>query len=142
MKYAQYYNEKIKVKGHLWQGRFYSCALDEDHLIAAVRYIERNPVRAQLVNKPWDWKWSSTSVHIGANDVEIVRLKDLFEIIDMQQGAWKSFIDTKDNDKEIQNIKKFTFTGRPLGKERFIKSLEEKFGKRLQVPLRGRPIKT
>jgi len=142
MRYAQYYNEKMKTKGHLWQGRFYSCPLDEDHFIAATRYIERNPVRAQLVKKPWQWKWSSASAHIGISDVEILKLKNIFEIIDMQHSTWKSFIDTEDNGKEMKNIKKFTLTGRPLGKECFIKSLEEKFGKRLQALPRGRPIKT
>ncbi|MDO8602364.1 MAG: transposase [Candidatus Omnitrophota bacterium] len=141
MRYAQYYNEKMKTKGHLWQGRFYSCALDEDHLIAAARYIERNPVRAQLVKKPWQWKWSSASAHIGVRDVEILKLKNIFEIIDMQHRTWKSFIDTEDNSEEIKNIKKFTLTGRPLGKKCFVESLEEKFGKRLRALPRGRPIK-
>jgi putative transposase len=46
MRYSQYFNKKLKQRGHLWQGRFYSCVLDESHLMLASRYIERNPVRA------------------------------------------------------------------------------------------------
>lgn len=141
MRYAQYFNEKIGTKGHLWQGRFYSCVLEENHLIAAAKYIERNPVRAKLVNKPWEWKWSSASVHIGTNDVQIIKLKDLFRIIDMPQEVWKSFIDTDDNGKEVECIKKFTLTGWPLGNEEFIKKLEQKVGKRLQALPIGRPKK-
>ena len=47
-RYALYLNSRRHRIGHLWQNRFYSCALDETHLWAALRYAERNPVRAQL----------------------------------------------------------------------------------------------
>ena len=43
MRYAHYLNRQRKVKGHLWQGRFYSCALDDAHLYRAIRYVENNP---------------------------------------------------------------------------------------------------
>ena len=52
--YSQYLNRKDNIKGHLWQGRFFSSILDEKYLYAAVRYVENNPVRAGLVEKPWD----------------------------------------------------------------------------------------
>ncbi|MFH0800878.1 MAG: transposase [bacterium] len=52
MQYSQYVNKKKAVRGHLWQGRFYSCMIDERHLYAAVRYIENNPVRAGIVKNP------------------------------------------------------------------------------------------
>ena len=63
MRYSQYLNKKRKVKGHLWQGRFYSVVLDEPHLAASVRYVERNPVRIKIVKKAWQWKWSSALAH-------------------------------------------------------------------------------
>jgi putative transposase len=50
--------------GHLWQGRYYSCILDNAHLLAALRYVERNPVRASMVAKPWEWIWSSAREHL------------------------------------------------------------------------------
>jgi hypothetical protein len=49
----------------LWQNRFYSCALDEVHLWTALRYVERDPVRAQLVTRPEDYFWSSAAAHVG-----------------------------------------------------------------------------
>lgn len=48
MRYSQYFNWKHKVSGHLWQARFFSCVLDSGRLLAAARYVERNPVRAGL----------------------------------------------------------------------------------------------
>ena len=50
MLYAQYFNRKRNATVHLWQGRFFSCALDERHLYAAVRYVEMNPVRIPLIS--------------------------------------------------------------------------------------------
>ena len=54
MRYAQYCNKKKKACGHLWQGRFFSSILDEQYLLEAVRYVERNPVRAKMVKKAWE----------------------------------------------------------------------------------------
>ena len=45
-RYASYWNARQRSTGHVWQGRFYSCPLDESHLWAALRYVELNPVRA------------------------------------------------------------------------------------------------
>jgi putative transposase len=65
MRYAQRVNRTRGWKGHLWQGRFFSSALDEDYLWAAVRYVERNPVRARMVRKAENYRWSSASAHCG-----------------------------------------------------------------------------
>ena len=64
MRYAQYINKRKGVTGHLWQGRFFSCLLDETHLYRAIRYVERNPVRAKMTSEAWGYKWSSASEHI------------------------------------------------------------------------------
>ena len=64
MRYSQYVNRKHNRCGHLWQGRFYSCLLDEDHLYAAMRYVERNPVRAGLKQQSEKYKWSSAASHV------------------------------------------------------------------------------
>ena len=59
------FNTATQQSGHVWQGRFYSCPLDESHLWAAVRYVERNPVRAGLVGDAADFPWSSAPAHCG-----------------------------------------------------------------------------
>ena len=140
MRYSQYFNKRKNTTGHLWQGRFNSCVLDDIHLIAAVKYIERNPVRAKLVGKPWEWKWSSASAHIGKEE-SLIRLKDVFEIIEMSSDLWKRYIDSEEDKNIIDSIKKQTLTGRPLGARSFIEKLEEKFGRRLIALKRGRPKK-
>ena len=64
--YTQAYNRRHGVSGHLFQGRFHAVLVDSDrHLIAVCRYVELNPVRAGLVAKPVDWRWSSYRAHIG-----------------------------------------------------------------------------
>mgnify|MGYP003973822927 FL=1 len=49
MRYSQYLNHKRKLKGHLWQGRFYSCTLDERHLYSAVRYVENKKLGTDTI---------------------------------------------------------------------------------------------
>ena len=58
-------NKRAKRHGHLWQERFYSCALDEPHVYLAVRYVERNPVRAGLVQRAEEYRWSRARGHVG-----------------------------------------------------------------------------
>jgi putative transposase len=139
MRYSQYFNRKLKQRGHLWQGRFYSCILDEPHLIVAARYVERNPVRAGLVEKPWQWPWSSAAFHTGQKETNDVELGDLLSIVGMSYDSWRRYLDEIDKINFIQDIRKYTFTGRPLGRAAFIKKMEEKFGKRLDALPIGRP---
>src|SRR5579864_1606293 len=63
--YAAYLNARQSASGHVWQGRFYSCPLDTPHLWAALRYAERNPVRAGVAVEPELYPWSSAPVHCG-----------------------------------------------------------------------------
>ena len=65
MRYSSYFNKKNKRSGHLWQGRFYSCPLQFEHALEALRYVERNPVRARMVELPWEYEWSSAREHVG-----------------------------------------------------------------------------
>ena len=58
-RYASIIHARRKRTGHFWQGRFGSVVMDEEHLAAAVRYVSLNPVRARLVARAQDWRWSS-----------------------------------------------------------------------------------
>lgn len=138
MRYSQYFNKRIKARGHLWQGRFYSCILDEPHLLMASRYIERNPVRSKLVKKPWEWRWSSAPYHAGTEN-SLFNLGDLFKLTDMSYDSWKQYIDTSEEGKALEAIRSHTYTGRPIGSVDFVKNLEEKLGRRLFALPRGRP---
>jgi len=61
--YAMYFNSRTAYSGHVWQGRFYSCPLNEPHLWAAVRYVKRNPVAAGIVERAEAYRWSSAGTH-------------------------------------------------------------------------------
>jgi REP-associated tyrosine transposase len=62
-RYAQYYNARWGRSGHLWQNRFFSCILGTGHLWTALAYVERNPVRAGMVEAAVDYPWSSAAAH-------------------------------------------------------------------------------
>lgn len=132
MRYSQYVNKKLKQHGHLWQGRFYSCVLDEPHLMLAARYIERNPVRAGIVKEAWQWPWSSAIVHTSERETGPLEVGDLFSIIDMSCDSWKRYLDSGEDLSFLQHIRKYTLTGRPLGRPEFIERLEDRFKRRLQ----------
>jgi putative transposase len=62
-RYASYWNARESSSGHVWQGRFYSCPLDDSHLWKALRYVDLNPVRAGMVAAAEQWPWSSAAAH-------------------------------------------------------------------------------
>jgi len=142
MRYSQYFNKKLKQRGHLWQGRFYSCVLDEPHLLLAARYIERNPVRAGIVDKPWQWPWSSAINHTNTKEKGLVEMGDFLGIIGMSSASWKEYIDFSEEEALSRRIKEHTLTGRPLGTVEFIEKLEIKLGRSLCVLPVGRPKKS
>jgi putative transposase len=64
MRYSQHISQKTRTTGHLWQGRFFSCILDERYLYACIPYVENNPVRAGLVKRAEEYRWSSATSHV------------------------------------------------------------------------------
>jgi putative transposase len=141
MKYSQYYNNKRKVSGHLFQGRFFSCVLDELHMIASARYIERNPVRANLVKKPYLWPYSSAKIHCGIHRDDPLGTNQLFDYIEIEPKGWKEFIEAPDNPDEMKGIREKTKTGRPLGTNDFVERLEGQLKRLFKLKPKGRPKK-
>ncbi|MFH1846300.1 MAG: transposase, partial [Candidatus Omnitrophota bacterium] len=125
--------------GHLWQGRFYSCILEHEHLYSALRYVERNPVRAGMVVNAWDWEWSSAVFHVGESVESKIKLDDISDIIDPESIKWKEYIGDKENLCEMKELRKCTMLGRPWGGEDFIKILSKKLGCNLFYRKKGRP---
>lgn len=65
-RYVRAFNARYRRTGTLWEGRYKSCLVDSDrYLLACLRYIELNPVRAAMVAQPWDYRWSSVHGHHG-----------------------------------------------------------------------------
>jgi putative transposase len=106
--------------------------MDEAHLIAAVRYVAMNPVRARLVAYPRDWPWSSARAHLTGENDGLVAIKPLLERID----DFASFLAAGEDPSATGALRAAETTGRPLGNEAFIEGLERLLGRKLA---RGRP---
>jgi len=81
-RYSSYINARLRVTGHLFQGRFGSVAMDEAHLLAAFRYVAMNPVKAKMVTQAWDWSWSSAVAHVNEKDDGLVTVRPLLDRVD------------------------------------------------------------
>lgn len=133
-RYTWQVNRREGVVGWLFQGRFYSCPLDEKHGIAAIRYVERNPVRAGVVSQAWEHAWSSAAFHVGqrTDDPLVGEPGDLGSPAD-----WRKWLEC--DPQEMALLRKATRTGRPCGSPRFTAELEQFTGRRLTPSIGGRP---
>lgn len=120
-KYTRYINFRQGWRGHLWQERFHSCVMDEPHLLAAIRYVELNPVTSGLCRHPEDWPWSSSRAHLMGHDDSLVSVPPMLRRI----SNWRRYLQTSDSDSMLDELHKHSRTGRPLGDDLFIKKLEE-----------------
>lgn len=138
--YTQYVNRLHGRSGHLWQGRFHSCPMDDAYAVAAVRYAERNPVRAKMTRVPWTYRWSSAAAHTGGPDA--AHLLDLDAWNDLVPGVnWKEELTNNDKMETVMGLRLNTQTGRPLATDSFLSKLEHKLGRRLRPLPIGRPKK-
>jgi putative transposase len=122
-RYASYWNARQSSAGHVWQGRFYSCPLDDSHLWAGLRYAELNPVRAGIVSAAVDWPWSSAVAHCHP---------DVWNaMLDMQPwqkrwtlARWSEYLAAGVSPTEVNGPRRCTHTGRPLGTAEFMSPLQ------------------
>jgi putative transposase len=138
MRYAQYVNKKQGMCGHLWQGRFYSCILEEKHLFAAVRYVENNPVRAGLVKDAEEYPWSSAKAHVKKGGNIILSEKSYLQH-DIKN--WSLYLKSGADNNVVEDIRAKTKVGRPYGADVFMTKLEKKLGMELTNRKPGRPRK-
>ncbi len=118
--YSSHVNRKLHESGHLWQGRCFSSVLDDSYLWSAVRYVERNPVCAGLVEQAEQYPWSSAAAHCGLRIDPLLsgNLEQSDHVDDW--SAWLSSAD----DEGAKVICQKTTTGRPCGSVEFIERLE------------------
>lgn len=139
-RYAQQFNLAHQRGGHFWNNRFHSCVLEGPCTLAALRLIERNPVRAGAVKQPWQWPWSSASAHLG--EIDFSGLIDPERWSALSHGHdWRNELKRKDDEAELKRLRLATSTGRPWTSEAFLKKLENDLGKRLHALAPGRPKK-
>ena len=136
--YARWLNRLHGRSGHLWQNRFYSCALDRRHFIAAVAYVERNPVRAKMHRKAWLYRWSSAAAHCGEPDK--TRLLDLRSWRRHRtEDEWREELSGSEDPELLRHIRTQTHRGRPLAGDSFMSKVEKLLGRRVRPMPVGRP---
>lgn len=135
--YTQYINRKHNRSGRLWQNRFFSSVVEEEpYLWAVMRYIEKNPVRAKLINKAENYRLSSARAHVLGIEDRILSEESRFN--EKEIKTYRAFL--KQEDESInETIRHSTSTGRPLGSEKFIQKLEKVLGRDLFPKKGGRP---
>ena len=119
-RYTRMINLRENWKGYLWQGRFASYPMDNNWLLKAAAYVELNPVKAGIVKKAWDYRWSSVHAHLAGQDsLGIILPEKLLSLA----GDWKTYLKEAQANSGIE-FEQHGRTGRPLGSEHFIEKAE------------------
>ena len=134
--HARSIHRRLGWDGHLWANRYFSAALDPGHLWVAVRYVERNPVRAGIVDSAERFPWSSARAHCGLAPGSPLSPTRPFPGPIADWRAWLA--DDADAEGE-RAIRANTATGRPIGSPEFVAELERRLGRPLRPRPRGRP---
>jgi len=138
-RHAQQVNADSGTRGHLWHGRYYSCPLDGPHLRAAVRYVERNPLRAGLVQRAEEYDWSSARTHCGLRP-DPVLAPDMPLLAEI--GDWSRWLSRPQDEDTLNLIRDRTEKGLPCGSARFVEQISAIVGRNLQQRPVGRPGST
>jgi len=133
-RYTRHINQREQCRGHLWQERFHSFPMDEPYLLSTVRYVELNPVHANMVNRPEDYIWSSAPAHLAGEDDDLAKVAPMLDRVD----DWQGYLDSGLDDASIELVRKHSRTGRPLGDDAFVDRLESQSARILRPQKQGR----
>jgi len=133
--YVSRFRTRYRSTGHILQGRFKPFPIQEDsHLVTVMRYVERNPVRANLVDRSVDWPWSSARWRSRCDNwlnESPVRLGD----------AWQTYVDTPQTSTEVAALRRSVSRGTPFGSPGWQNAAAELLGLTSTLRSRGRPRK-
>ena len=125
--------------GHLYQGRFKSFPIEQDeHLLTVCRYVERNPLTADLVPKAEEWRWSS--LFVRENGPEEVR-SILSDWPVPRRADWTAHVNQPLTRKEMDRLQLSLKRGRPFGNDRWVAKMSGKLGLGHTLRSEGRPKK-
>ena len=142
-RYAQYINKKYRRTGTLWEGRHRSSLVQsERYLLTCMRYIELNPVRANMVQRPEEYQWSSYGVN-GWGDVQWLtphpEYLGLGTTREERCYAYRALVMEHLNEHDLHLIRKAAHYCQPVGDDRFREQIERQYGVKLGQMRRGRP---
>ena len=132
-RYTRMINFRESWRGYLWQDRFKSFVLDERYVYAAVRYVERNPVRAGIVRSAEEYRWSSAPAHVEGRKDPI--LSDFYLLDEIED--WSAYLKDDELEENLKLFRRHGESGRPLGDPARLMSLAVKYGWDLTPKKRG-----
>jgi putative transposase len=145
---ARYVNRLETRSGTLWGGRFKCSVVDtDDYLLACMRYVDLNPVRAGICRHPGEYRWSSYAQKVGRvpADRDGALLDPdpvtwgMGENESARQRAYEQFVATKIPDDEHELIRSAVRRNQLTGKGRFVDEIEQRTGLRIEARGPGRP---
>lgn len=142
--YVRWFNKRHERSGTLFEGRFRSSMVDADHYaLACTRYIEMNPVRAGLVSRPEEFRWSSHRHHVGLQPhpliTEHAAIWGLGNTPFERQSSYKKMFDAPHEELANTFIRKTINSGLPLGSEAWIEALSQRQTRPVKSGKPGRP---
>ncbi len=145
-RYVQYVNAKYERTGTLWEGRYRATIIDSDaYLLTCCRYIELNPVRANLVAHPRDYIWSSYRFHALGRANPLLTPHELYLQLGRtalaRQQAYRALFRQHLSEEVLESIRDATNSAWVLGSSRFTARMERKLDRRVSPLPRGRPRK-
>ena len=145
-RYVQYVNRTYRRSGTLWEGRFRSCLTQtEDYVLACYRYIELNPVRADMVRHPREYKWSSYRANAEGRDDPLISPHDQYRRLGRTKAArreaYRALFKAHIGEEELNQIRQATNGNYALGNTRFQEQIEAALGRRAHPGKAGRPPK-
>lgn len=130
-RYSQEINKRYRKIGHLFQGRFKSILLDEEgYFLKLIRYIHMNPVRANLVNNPKDYYWSSHRAYLGCDDITWLTkdycLGKFDNHVNKAQDLYESYVLKTVLEEELNEFRKDFRDGQILGDDNFLENIKKR----------------
>ena len=143
-RYVQTINKAYRRTGTLWDSRYKSSLIQTDtYLLRCQRYIELNPVRANMVGDPGQYAWSSYRANaLGATDSLLsphALYRDLGATSESRQAAYRGLFRTGLDEAALTELRLAIQQSQPIGSERFLQQVEQMTGQRREARPRGRP---
>ncbi len=145
-RYVQYVNRTYRRSGTLWEGRFRSCPIQEDaYLLACQRYIELNPVRANMVEHPGDYPWSSYRTHAQGEPSALIHSHPLYLALSAEEtqrhAAYRELFRHALEPGMVDDIRRAVHGNYALGNDLFAEQIEAALSQRAKPGKAGRPRK-
>lgn len=145
-RYVPYVNHRYGTSGSIWEGRYKASLIEDEHyLLTCMRYIELNPVRANMVKSPAHYRWSSYRCNAHAKEDRLITPHALYlalgRIKNARADAYRARFAVHLDTAALTDIREAWQSGTPLGRDRFREKVERKLQCEVGYARRGRPAR-